>query len=104
MRELTANDFDQALKETDGLVLVDFWASWCGPCQMIAPILGELDAQVEDFTVFKVNVDDEPSLAERFGIEAIPTLLFFKKGEPVKKKMGMYPKDALELIIKELKV
>ncbi len=102
MRELTNMDFDAAIRETDGLVLVDFWASWCGPCRMIAPVLEELDQEIENFHVFKVNVDDNPQLADRFQIEAIPTLLFFKNGELVKKKMGMYPKDGLLLIIKEL--
>ncbi len=102
MRELTSENFDAVITSTDGLVLVDFWASWCGPCQMIAPTLAELDEEVADFSVCKVNVDEQPQLADRFGIEAIPTLLFFKKGELVKKKMGLYPKDALCLIIKEL--
>lgn len=102
MRELTNETFDQAIRETEGLVLVDFWATWCGPCRMIAPVLEELDREKENFCVYKVNVDDNPLLADRFQIEAIPTLLFFKNGELVKKKMGFYPKDALELIIKEL--
>ena len=104
MKELKTNEFDAFLAETEGLVLVDFWASWCGPCKMIAPVLEELDRETEGFTVAKVNVDEEPALADRFGIEAIPTLLFFRKGELLKKKMGMYPKDALQLIMKELGV
>ncbi|MBR3836925.1 MAG: thioredoxin [Clostridia bacterium] len=102
MRELTNKTFDATIRETEGLVLVDFWASWCGPCRMIAPVLEELDQEVEGFSVCKVNVDENPELADRFQIEAIPTLLFFKNGELVKKKMGLYPKDALQLIIKEL--
>ncbi|MBR7164734.1 MAG: thioredoxin [Clostridia bacterium] len=102
MRELTNESFDAALRESDDLILVDFWASWCGPCRMIAPTLEELDREVEGFRVCKVNVDENPALADRFGIEAIPTLLFFRKGEPLKKKMGLYPKDGLMLIIKEL--
>ena len=104
MRELTNSNFDTAIQEIDGLVLIDFWASWCGPCRMIAPILEELEGETENLTVCKVNVDNEPALADRFQIEAIPTLLFFKKGKLVKKKMGMYPKDALQLILKELGV
>ena len=104
MRELNNSNFDAAIRETEGLVLVDFWASWCGPCRMIAPTLEELDREIDGFTVCKVNVDENPALADRFGIEAIPTLLFFKNGELVKKKMGLYPKDALLLILKELGV
>jgi thioredoxin 1 len=104
MKEIRSNEFDSAIQNTEGLVLVDFWASWCGPCRMIAPILEELDQEKEGLEIFKVNVDEEPALADRFGIEAIPTLLFFRGGELVKKKMGMYPKDALLLILKELGV
>ena len=102
MRELTSTNFDNALKESGDLILVDFWASWCGPCRMIAPVLEEVDREVEGFSVCKVNVDENPELANRFGIEAIPTLLFFKNGALLKKKTGLYPKDALLLIIKEL--
>ena len=69
---------------------------------MIAPILEALDAEKENVTVLKVNVDECPALADRYGIEAIPTLIFFKNGEIVKKKTGLYPRDALELILKEL--
>ncbi len=104
MKEIRTNEFDAAIQNAEGLVLVDFWASWCGPCRMIAPILEELDQEKEGLEIFKVNVDEEPALADRFGIEAIPTLLFFRGGELVKKKMGMYPKDALLLILKELGV
>ena len=104
MREIKTNEFDAAIVESSDLILVDFWASWCGPCKMIAPILEELDREKEGFRVYKVNVDEEPALANRFGIEAIPTLIFFKNGEVVKRKTGLYPKDALLLILKELGV
>ncbi|MBQ4037237.1 MAG: thioredoxin [Clostridia bacterium] len=102
MLELNEKNFDATLQETKGIALVDFWASWCGPCRMIAPILEALDAEKENVTVLKVNVDECPALADRYGIEAIPTLIFFKNGEIVKKKTGLYPRDALELILKEL--
>lgn len=104
MREIKTKEFDAAIVESSDLILVDFWASWCGPCKMIAPILEELDREKEGFRVYKVNVDEEPALANRFGIEAIPTLIFFKNGEIVKRKTGLYPKDALLLILKELGV
>lgn len=103
MRELTKKDFDEAIQSTDDIIIVDFWASWCGPCRMIAPVLEELDSEVADVSVMKVNVDNEPELADRFAIEAIPTLLFFKKGELVKKKTGLYPRDALDLICGEIR-
>ena len=101
MLTINETNFDQTIR-TEGIVLVDFWASWCGPCRMIAPILEELEKEKENLTIAKVNVDENPGLADRFQIEAIPTLLFFKDGTLVKKKMGYYPKDALILILKEL--
>jgi len=104
MIQLTNNNFDSTLNQAKDLVLVDFWAEWCGPCRMIAPTLEELDRETEGLTVCKVNVDAEPALADRFHIEAIPTLLFFRNGQLVKKKTGLYPKDALLLILKELGV
>ncbi|MBR2634510.1 MAG: thioredoxin [Clostridia bacterium] len=102
MKELNADQFDSFIRQAQKLTIVDFWASWCGPCRMIAPVLEELDREDDSILVCKVNVDENPELADRFGIEAIPTLLFFKNGELVKKKTGLYPKDALQLIIKEL--
>ncbi|MBE6712351.1 MAG: thioredoxin [Ruminococcaceae bacterium] len=103
MKELTIQNFDTEIQNADGITIVDFWADWCGPCRMIAPILEEVDREIEDVTVMKVNVDKEPALADRFGINAIPTLIFFKNGEIVKQKTGLYPRDALDLIIKEIR-
>ena len=103
MKELTKLNFDSAIQNTAGIAIVDFWADWCGPCRMIAPILEEVDREISDVTVMKVNVDKEPALADRFSINAIPTLLFFKDGQLVKQKTGLYPRDALELIIKEIR-
>ena len=103
MKELTKLNFDSEIQNTAGIAIVDFWADWCGPCRMIAPILEEVDREISDVTVMKVNVDKEPALADRFSINAIPTLLFFKDGQLVKQKTGLYPRDALELIIKEIR-
>ena len=103
MKELSAQNFDAEIQATNGITIVDFWASWCGPCRMIAPILEEVDREIPDVTVMKVNVDQEPALADRFGINAIPTLIFFKDGKLVKQKTGLYPRDALDLIIKEIR-
>ena len=103
MKELHLQNFDDAVAKTPGIAIVDFWAAWCGPCRMIAPILEEIDRDEADVTVMKVNVDEEPALADRFGIEAIPTLLFFKDGTLFKKKTGLYPKDALDQILREIR-
>jgi thioredoxin 1 len=98
MTTISLNDqnFDTTLAANSGPVLVDFWAEWCGPCKMIAPALEEL-AKEEGAraTVAKVNVDESPELAVRFGITGIPTLIIFSGGQPVKTLHGVQPKVAL---------
>lgn len=85
--DFDVESFDNAIKE--GVVLVDFWASWCGPCKMMAPNVEQIaDAYKDRVVVGKVNVDDHPSLAERFGIMSIPSLLIFKDGELKEKLVG----------------
>lgn len=90
--ELTQDNFKDTIKE--GVTMVDFWAPWCGPCRMIAPIVEEL---AEDFegkaTIAKVNTDEEQSIAGEFGIRSIPTILFFKDGEQVDQMVGAASKD-----------
>ena len=93
---LDLNDatFDEAVK--DGTVLVDFWAPWCGPCRMQAPILDEVAEKVGDAaTIAKVNVDESPGVAARFGIRSIPSLIVFKDGQPVKQFVGVQQASVL---------
>ena len=90
----TDQTFNTEIEE--GLVLVDFWATWCGPCKMIAPVLEEIDAEMSDKAkIVKVDVDENQATASQFGIMSIPTLVFFKDGKPVDKAVGFQPKEAL---------
>lgn len=93
MLHLNKENFDETI--ASGIVLVDFWASWCGPCKMIAPIVEEIAAERPDITVGKVNVDEEMDLARRFGIASIPTILVFKNGELSKTSIGYCSKEEL---------
>ena len=101
--ELYKETFEQEVLQSDIPVLVDFWATWCGPCKMIAPIVKEIADEYDGkILVGKVNVDEQPELAKRFGIASIPTLIFFKNGEILKKTVGYREKDELEETLKEL--
>ena len=91
----TNTSFDSLL-EGEKLVIVDFWATWCGPCRMLSPLLDEVEAEMEDqVEVVKVNVDDADEIAMRYRIMSIPTLLFFKNGQMVDRSVGAMPKSAL---------
>lgn len=84
---------------TDKLVVIDFWAEWCGPCKMIAPVVEELSSEMPDVTFAKLNVDENRETAGRLGITAIPTLLLYKDGQPVDKVVGVLPKPQLKNFI-----
>ncbi len=96
VKEFTDDNFDSDVLQADGAVLVDFWAPWCGPCRQIAPMIDELANENPSVSVGKVNIDDNPGVAQRFGITSIPTLLLFKGGEPVASFVGVRAKTALQ--------
>lgn len=95
-KEVTDKNFDTEVLQQDGVTLVDFWAPWCGPCRIIAPVIDELAAEYEGkANIVKLNVDDNPQTAGRFGIQSIPTLLLFKEGQVVDSIIGLQTKAAL---------
>lgn len=98
MKVITEKEFDTEIKE--GIVLVDFYATWCGPCRMMAMILEELEEEVgEKVKIVKVDVDNDENLARRFGIMSIPTLLLYVNGELYKKHVGLWQKEDLKELI-----
>lgn len=101
--EFTDQNFDQEVLKNDKLVVVDFWAPWCGPCQIMGPILEELSTEVKDTAkVGKLNVDDNPETASKYGIMSIPTIKIFKGGKIVKEFVGVQQKDALKAELAKL--
>ena len=96
---ITKENFDSEVLKAEGTVLVDFWATWCGPCRILSPIVDEVASERPDVKVGKINVDEQPELAQQFGIMSIPTLLVFKNGEKVQESVGLIPKEKVEELI-----
>lgn len=97
--KLTKANYDEIVKNSDSPVLIDFWATWCGPCRMIAPVIEEIANERTDIKVCKVNVDEESELASQFKIYAIPTIIVMKNGEITARSEGFKSKDAILKLI-----
>ena len=102
--ELTDATFDEQIAEQgEGITVVDFWAPWCGPCRMVGPVIEELAEENTDVRFGKLNVDDNQTMAQRYGVRSIPTIGFFKDGEAIGSVVGAYPKEALQDVIEQVK-
>jgi thioredoxin 1 len=94
---VTESSFEQEVIQSDKPVIVDFWAEWCGPCHAVAPVLDKIvEERGSDLRLVKVNIDEEPSLAQKYGIVSIPTIMLFRDGEPAAAAIGAQPKGAIE--------
>lgn len=98
---VTKDNFDLEVLQADKPVLVDFWASWCGPCQMVGPLVEQLSEEMDSVKFVKVNIDEEPELAGRYHVASIPTFLLVKKGAVVKTEVGALPKQTLKNMIEK---
>ncbi len=93
--KITAANFAEEVLQSEKTVLIDFWASWCGPCRMLSPVVDEIAEEHSEIKVGKINVDDESELAQKFGIMSIPTLAVFKDGKCVDMQVGVRPKQSI---------
>lgn len=97
---ITANNFENEVMKSDKPVLADFWATWCGPCRMVSPVVDELEKELEgNVKVVKVNVDDEPEIASRFNVMSIPTLVLVKNGTVTATSVGARPKEDIKKVL-----
>lgn len=100
--DITDNDFEEKVLKNDTPVLVDFWAPWCGPCKMAEPILEELSEEYKDKVhIMKLNVDDNPEHAQKYGVMSIPTTILFKNGEEIERQIGFAGKAGFEDVVKK---
>lgn len=96
---VTKQNYESEVVHADKLVLLDFWATWCGPCRMVSPVVDEVAEEHPEFKVGKVNVDEQPELAQQFGIVSIPTLIVLKSGEVIRKSVGALPKNQIVALL-----
>lgn len=99
VKEITTQEFNEKVINSAKPALVDFWASWCGPCRMLSPLVDSVSEQYDNVDFYKVNVDEEPELAQQFGIMSIPTLIMFKNGEMFDQSVGVAPEAELKAFV-----
>ncbi|MDD6381899.1 thioredoxin [Mitsuokella sp.] len=96
---ITKENFEAEVLKASGTVLIDFWATWCGPCRMLSPIVDQVAAEHPEVKVGKINVDEQPELAQQFDIMSIPTLLVFRNGQKVNESVGLIPQEKVEALL-----
>lgn len=99
VQTITKENFEREVLQSSQPVLIDFWATWCGPCRMLSPIVDEVAEENQEVKVGKINVDEQPELARQFGIMTIPTLLVFQNGKIVQQSVGLISKEAVENLL-----
>jgi thioredoxin 1 len=92
---INSEEFESLTNANEKPVIVDFFADWCGPCKMLSPVLDELSSETDEAIIYKLNVDESPDIANKFGVTSIPTLISFKDGSEFKRHVGLLPKDAI---------
>ena len=103
LKHINSKDFEKEVEKSKGAIIVDFYATWCGPCKMLSPVLEEVAETEKDVKILKVDIDENMDLAQRFGIMSVPTLMLFKDGKEYGREIGFKPKEQIEEIIEELK-
>lgn len=97
---VTKENFEQEVIKAEKPVLIDFWAAWCGPCKMMGPVIDQIAADHTDIKVGKINIDEQPELAQKYGIMSIPTVVLFEGGNPKETSVGLVPKESIEKMFK----
>ena len=102
MKELNSENFDKEVLMTPGIILIDFFATWCGPCKSMVPLLEQLESTHEDLTIFKIDIDKNPELSQRFKVSSVPTFKFIRSGKVIKTQVGMMNPNDLDNILRIL--